>query len=183
MSLTDLQRLVPVPPPGSINTGSSPCPTTWLIARYGRPRTLMTQVCLPVTSPFWKARMVTADVGVFRVTGHRKAVELLRGSLAKVKARRPVLYAVLGTAGMLCCRNVRGASVPSNHALGLAIDFTIDGEIDRRGDGLCLAGLLDLYSVLKEDGWFWGAEFRVEDSMHFEVSSEVVRGWIAEGVF
>lgn len=127
--------------------------------------------------------MVTADVGSFRVTGHRKAVELLRDSLSKVRARKPELYAAIGTAGMLCCRNVRGARVPSNHSLGLAIDFTIGGVLDRRGDGLVQAGLVELYSVLKGDGWFWGAEFRVEDAMHFEVSYEVIRRWIAEGVF
>lgn len=183
MSIADLTKLVPVPPAGSINTKANPCPTTWLIAKYGRPRTLMTQACLPVTNPFWKTRMVTADVGPIRVTGHRKAVELLRGSLAKVKAREPELYAALGTAGMLCCRNVRGAAVPSNHSLGLAIDFTIGGVLDRRGDGLCQAGLFDLYAVLKGDGWFWAAEFRTEDAMHFEVSSEVVRDWIVEGTF
>lgn len=184
MSLSDLQKLVPCPPAGSVNTLASPCPTTWLIAKYGRPRSFMTQACLPVTSPFWRARMVTEDVGPFRVTGHRLAVALLRDSLGAVKTRNPGLYDALGTAGMLCCRNVRGAkSVPSNHSLGLAIDFTLGGVLDRRGDNLVQVGLFDLYAILKTFGWFWGVEFRTEDAMHFEVSYEVIRRWIAEGVF
>jgi hypothetical protein len=45
------------------------------------------------------------------------------------------------------------------------------------------AGLLDVYSVFKNFGWFWGAEYRVEDSHHFEVGAETVRKWILSGKF
>jgi hypothetical protein len=41
--------------------------------------------------------------------------------------------------------------------------------------------LLDLYGVMKGFGWFWGAEFRIEDGMHFEVGGEVIRQWINQG--
>ena len=83
---------------------------------------------------------------------------------------------------MLCCRRVRGTQKSlSNHGLGLALDITIGGKLDARGDGMVQKGLLDLYSILKLHGLFWGAGFGTEDSMHFEVSAQTVRKWIAEG--
>jgi hypothetical protein len=128
--------------------------------------------------------MVTENVGPFRVTGHRMAVAQLRAALEEVHNVFPLLYSKLSSAGMLCVRHVRGnPGVPSNHSLGLAIDFRIDGLLDPYGDGLCQKGLIDLYSVLKKYGFYWGAEFRKEDAMHFEISDELVRKWIAMGVF
>ncbi|HRJ97072.1 MAG TPA: M15 family metallopeptidase [Fimbriimonadaceae bacterium] len=187
-SLTDL---VPVPLAASINTGKHPCQTGELVHLFGLP-------CNPlphtpkgldaITNAKWRTRMVTQDVGPFRVTGHVLAVKLLRTSLTDVKARKPELHAALGTAGMLAVRavNIRGHYIdgrPSNHAFGLAVDFTIAGKLDVQGDGKVMAGLLDLYSVMKDHGWFWGAEFGVEDAMHFEVSWEIVRGWLAARTF
>ena len=66
---------------------------------------------------------------------------------------------------------------------GTAIDFTLDGQLDAPGDDQVQRGLLDLYSILKRFGWFWGAEFGREDAMHFEVGSRIVRDWINRGVF
>lgn len=128
--------------------------------------------------------MVTKTVGPFRVTGHKLAVELLAKSLARVKEGNKALYDQLGSAGMLCCRRVRGSrNTLSNHGLGLAIDFTLGGHLDVRGDNLVQKGLIDLYGFLKLDGWWWGAEFSTEDAMHFEVSAEKIQEWINGGVF
>lgn len=191
MSLTDLQRLVPVPPPGSINTGMSPCPTHFLVGKYGLPANPLPSEPRGVdaiTNQFWRSRMVTEDVGPFRVTGHRLAVALLRKALADVKGRDPALYAALGSAGMLAVRavRIRGKSIkglPSNHSLGLAVDIKILGNLDVQGDGKVMCGLLALYGILKRHGFYWGAEFSTEDAPHFEVCAETVMGWIAEGVF
>jgi hypothetical protein len=180
--MSKLTEFVPCPPPESINTGVSPCPTNMLVKRRGMPRAKLTDQCLSVTSIWWGHRMVTKNVGPFKVTGFDLAVELLTSSLATVKAKNPELYAALGSAGMLCCRHVRGVpGLLSNHALGMAIDFTIEGVLDTRGDGKVQRGLLDLYGVMKGFGWFWGAEFRIEDGMHFEVGGEVIRQWINQG--
>ena len=85
---------------------------------------------------------------------------------------------------MLCCRRVRGTKrTLSNHGLGLAVDFTINGKLDVRGDDLVQRGLLELYGILKGFGWYWGAEFGTEDAMHFEVSAEVVMKWVLDGIF
>lgn len=186
MTVAEMLKRIPAPHDGDVNTGVEPCPTSYLIQKYGLPRKVMPKDCISntATNPFWKDRFVTASVGPFKVTGHRKAVALLEESLSVVKHYKPWLYNELGTAGMLCIRHVRGhPNIPSNHALGLAVDFTIHGELDNAGDGLVQTGLLELYKILKTMGWFWGVEFAKEDAMHFEVSSAVVRKWIKEGTF
>jgi len=72
---------------------------------------------------------------------------------------------------MLCCRYVRGSKkVISNHSWGTAIDLTIAGRLDPPGDGFTQVGLLKLYRFFREAGWYWGAGFRREDSMHFELA-------------
>jgi len=184
--MSELTQLVKAPTRLFINRGVSPCPTLELVRRYGMPRhhTQIDDQCRPPTSEFWAGRMVAADVGPFRVSGHRAAVDLLRKSLAEVQKVNPVLYRELGSMGMLCVRWVRGHDgLLSNHSLGMAIDFTVSGVLDPYGDGLCQKGLIDLYRVMKLFGWYWGAGFRAEDAMHFEVSAKVVRDWIKRGVF
>lgn len=183
--MNQLTQLVKAPPSFSINRGMRPCPTLWLVRRYGMPRhhKQIDDQCRQPTSEFWAERMVAEDVGPFRVSGHRAAVELLRKSLDEVQNVDPVLYRELGSMGMLCVRWVRGhEGVLSNHSLGMAIDFTVAGVLDPYGDGLCQKGLIDLYRVMKQFGWYWGAGFRKEDSMHFEVSAKVVGDWIKRGV-
>lgn len=72
---------------------------------------------------------------------------------------------------MLCCRLVRGSrQTASNHSWGVAIDLKIDGELDRPGDGFVQSGLLRAYRFFHEEGWYWGAGFRREDAMHFELA-------------
>lgn len=183
MSLT---TLVPAPKASAINTGLNSCPTSDLIRRYGfpRPHNSIDDECRAASATFWQGRMVTESVGPYSVTGHKEAVRLLRHSLAAVKAAKPELYRALSSAGMLCVRWVRGhRGVLSNHSLGLAIDFKIHGVLDPYGDGKCQVGLLELYKVMKRFGWYWGAEFRKEDAMHFEVSAQKVYEWIREGKF
>lgn len=180
--------LVPAPADSAVNGKASPCPTNFLVDRYGLPRAVLTGDCQPVTSEFWKVRMVTEDVGPFRMTGHRLAVALFRQAFTAVKDRNPALYAVLGSAGGLCCRGVklRGRVLTdrvSNHGLGLALDVKIEGRLDVQGDGKVFQGLLDLYAILKDFGFYWGVEFGLEDAMHFEVSAEVVMKWVREGKF
>lgn len=182
--MSNLLELVDIPAKAGMNGGRTPCPTAMLVKKYGPPRSRLTQDCAQVTSAFWKTRIVTRSVGPFKATGHAEALKLLTTSMGKVKARYPELYAGLGSAGMLCCRLVRGSTKTlSNHGLGLAIDFTFQGKLDARGDGKCQRAMLLLYSVMKEDGWYWGAEFPTEDSMHFEVSAEKVDEWIKAGIF
>jgi len=118
------------------------------------------------------------------VTGLRPAVDALEKILNEIKSSVPQIHAVLGHEGMLCARFVRGSrSAISNHSWGTAIDLTLEGKLDTRGDGKTQAGLLEIYSVFNAHGFFWGAAFPTEDSMHFEASDELMRQWAKDGAF
>lgn len=179
-------RLVTPPHLSSVNEGVEPCPTTLLATRYGLPAKSLPENCggiSDVTSQFWRVRMRTEDVGPFKATGYVWALELLRRGLADLKKANAELYGLLGSAGMLCVRHVRGRpGVPSNHCFGMAIDLTIAGRLDPYDDDRVQAGLIEVYSHLKRHGFYWGLEFRREDAMHFEVSGNKVREWIRTGI-
>jgi hypothetical protein len=84
----------------------------------------------------------------------------------------------LSSAGMLCCRAVRGSTTNwSNHSWGSAIDLKIDGQLDAMGDGYTQLGLLMCSKFFNAQGWYWGAGFSREDAMHFEASEELIRKW------
>jgi len=174
--------LVPKPPAMSVNSGLSASTNKLMLGLFGAPSNKKTRDCGPVTNPQLKRALVTRSVGPFRVTGHRAAVNSLEQILAAVKAKEPQLYAMLGSAGMLCCRLVRGSTSSwSNHSWGFAIDITVGGELDQRGDDQVLAGMLALYKYFHAAGWYWGVEFPIEDAMHFEVAAETLKTWHAEG--
>ncbi len=151
----------------------------------GIPSTVIGPKCtMKVDNPSLKALMATADVGPFRVTGLRPAVESLARVLSDVAAEQPAIYAALGHEGMLCVRHVRdNPSAISNHAWGTAIDLTLEGKLDARGDGKVQAGLTLIAPIFNRHGWFWGVDFGVEDAMHFEASDGLIRSWAAKGLF
>lgn len=187
MDTSAYTRLVPKPSAASVNTGVSPLSQKTVLRIFGPPRVATGKYPLtddgPVTNPRLKSKIVTEDVGPFRVTGHRQAVASLRKIFTDVKAKHPELYSILGSAGMLCCRMVRGSKTSwSNHAFGFALDVTIGGKLDKRGDDKIQAGLLLLYAVFKTHGWYWGVEFGIEDGMHLEAGDELVRKWEQEGL-
>ena len=65
---------------------------------FGAPCAFTTS-CSTVTNSKLKPMIETRDVGPFRVTGMKLALDRLQAALDKVKAEKPDLYAVLGTAG------------------------------------------------------------------------------------
>lgn len=157
---------------------------TTMLNLIGNPRGSYGNDCRPVLSPKVKKLIVTEDVGPFRATGLKPAISTLRAILADVQTAEPDVYRLLGSAGMLCCRYVRGStSSLSNHSWGTAIDLTIDGRLDARGDGYAQAGLLQIYPIFNRHLFFWGAAFNTEDAMHFEASDQLIRQWYQEGWF
>jgi hypothetical protein len=179
MAITD-----PVGIPGGINQRVSSAKQTTMLALLGNPRDSYDAECREVTNQRLKALIVRRDVGPFRVTGLEPAVEGLRTIFAEIQQQEPEVYAGLGTAGMLCARLVRGSTTSiSNHSWGTAIDLTLDGVLDRRGDNKVQIGLTRIAPIFNHHDWFWGAGFRTEDAMHFEASDELVRSWHADGRF
>lgn len=155
---------------------------TTMLQVLGNPRGDYSQRCQEVTNERLRSLIVTEDVGPFRATGLQPAVRTLRAILADVKAAEPDVHERLGTAGMLCARFVRGStSSISNHSWGTAIDLTIDGVLDSRGDNHAQQGLLRIFKHFNDHGFYWGAAFPVEDAMHFEASDDLIRGWREKG--
>lgn len=148
----------------------------------GEPRASYSQDCQPVTNPKMKALLETRRIGPFTVTMLRPALDSLAAVIERLRVAEPQLHAALGTAGGLCARYVRGsASSVSSHAWGLAVDLTLSGLLDRMGDASTQSGLVLLAGFFNDAGWYWGAGYEREDSMHFEVGEALLRAWAAEG--
>lgn len=177
---TDYSRLVSKPASSSTNPGRTSPTASYMKRVIGTPGALTTN-CSPVTNPQIRRLMVTDSVGPFRVTGLKPAVDELKVIFARVKREKPDLYSQLGTPGMLCVRTVRGGSNFSNHSWGTAIDLKINGKLDQRGDNRTQLGLKQLYPYFHTQGFYWGAEFPTEDSMHFEASQELIAKWKRQG--
>jgi hypothetical protein len=162
-------QLVPVPTPGSINTGVDGATVASLNHFLGVPHP-------PHPSSIVAKHLVTIDVGPFHLTGFDLFLYDLREALAELKRDRPWLYNALGTAGCYNCRYIAGTHTPSVHAYGLAVDLTIGGILTPQGSHLGPVGLIHLYQQFKAYSvrtgkWFyWGAGFGHDDPMHWEVS-------------
>ena len=176
----------PEPLPNSINQGLTSPTATFLISELGVPGALNDDCTYVVTDPKIKNQIVTEDVGPFKVTGLKPAVSAIRRVFQKVKIADRELYNQLTTEGMLCIRKVRGGNSFSNHSWGLAIDIIIkknpdDKSTDVHGDDKTQLGLKKLYPYFHAEKFYWGASFPKEDSMHFEVSQELITQWKESG--
>lgn len=169
---------VPKPPREFINQGLTPVSNAFMVQALGQPREAYSADCQPMTNPILRRHVVTQPIGSFSVTGLRPAVNSLIAAIAQIQKDQPAIYAILGTAGMLCCRFVRGSQTSiSNHSWGTAIDFTLNGILDRRGDDQVQIGLTLIAPIMNQHGWYWGAAFRTEDAMHFEASRSLITQW------
>jgi hypothetical protein len=177
-----LTKLIGIPT--NINVGVGPARQATMLTVLGNPRSQYDDVCREVTNPKLKPLMVLASVGPFRVQGLRPAVESLKTIFEEVRVLEPDVHEAMGNAGMLCARLVRGSRQSiSNHSWGTAIDLTLDGVLDARGDNHVQEGLSRIAPIFNRNGWFWGAGFRVEDAMHFEVGDDLIRRWHSSGQF
>lgn len=181
MPLTDL-----IPIPSNINPGLNGARQLTMKSLLGLPRGSFTKNCQPITNPALRDLVRTADIGPLRVTGLGPAIDSLKEVVADIQQAQPEVFAILGTAGMLCARLVRGSNTSiSNHSWGTAIDLTLNGMLDERGDDARTTqrGLALIAPIFNQHGWFWGAGFPVEDSMHFELSEQKIRQMHEDGVF
>lgn len=166
-----------------VNTGMTNSGSKYLIGLFGKPREDLNENCQSMTNPLLKDLVKTENVGPIRVTMLEPAILSLRQVFRNVKIFEPELYDRISTAGSLCVRHIRGrpGSV-STHAYGLSVDLNIDGKLDTLGDGKTQLGLVILADFFKKEGWYWGAGFGREDSMHFQVSKEKIDQWLRQGL-
>ena len=164
------------------NSGITQPRNKTMLSILGQPRSNYGTNCQSITNPKLKAQVETRQVGAIRVTMLKPALDSLGRIMERLKVSDPDIHDALGTAGGLCVRLIRGSrSSISNHSFGTAIDVKLEGKLDGFGDGGTQFGLLILAELFNEEGWFWGATYRREDSMHFEVGEETLRKWVAEG--
>lgn len=148
----------------------------------GQPRDSYSDDCQPVTQTRLKSLLETRQIGPVRVTMVKPAMDSLARILDRLQQTEPDIYAAVGTAGALCARLIRGSrTAVSNHSWGTAIDLKLQDQLDGFADGGTQFGLLLLAELFNEEGWYWGATYNREDSMHFEVGVETLRKWQAEG--
>jgi hypothetical protein len=153
-----------------------------MLELLGQPRGSYSADCQGISNPALQALVETRQVGPIRATLLRPALDSLERIFNTLQATEPDIHAALGTAGGLCVRLIRGSSSSiSNHSFGTAIDLKLEGKLDGFGDGGTQFGLLLLAELFNAEGWYWGATYRREDSMHFEVGEETLRRWRAEG--
>lgn len=171
-------HLVPKPAPGTVNIGLEAANNAFMESKLGKPRDHYSSDCQPLTNEKLKRNTVIRNVGKFNVQGLAPAVASLSEVLADIAREQPDIHTILGTAGMLCCRFQRGSSRSiSNHSWGTAIDITLNGLLDVRGDNKTQFGLTLIAPIFNRHGWYWGATFRTEDSMHFEASQRLISVW------
>ena len=101
-------ELIPVPAKSTFNLGLTSPPNTYMLDLFGHPIVggayRSDGKCKSPDDPSFKARLVTKNFGPFIETGISPAVDSLQAVLDRVKVELPDLYALLGTAGMLCAR-------------------------------------------------------------------------------
>jgi len=162
----------------NVNAGLTNSSSSYLVGLFGLPRAEMTADCAPMTNPILKDLVQTVDVGPIRVTLLEPAIISLRQVFRNVQIFEPELYERISTAGSLCVRWIRGSTTSvSTHSFGLSVDLNIDGQLDVLGDDRTQLGLILLADFFKKEGWYWGAGFSREDSMHFQVSREKIEAW------
>ena len=176
---------LPRPTKQGINRGLN-CPSSsFMTSLLGLPRDDFTGKCQKVVNEHYLRKIDTRNIGPITVTGLSAALDSLEDILRDVERELPDLHALVGTEGMLCCRykKISGDVVndPSNHSFGTAIDIKLGRRLDSQGDDRVQLGLLILSRYFNAHGWYWGAAFKTEDAMHFEVARETLQRWRDDG--
>ncbi len=165
-----------------LNKGLTLASSAYLKQVFGLPNENLSDTCGKVTNAKLSSKLVLAEIGKIKARLLEPAVDSLRRIFSQIRAIDDDLYERVRSSGALCVRRIRGSSgAVSTHAYGLAIDLNVDGQLDTLGDGRTQLGLTILADIFQREGWFWGASFGREDSMHFEVSRELLDQWIAQG--
>jgi hypothetical protein len=166
----------------NLNKGLTVPTPSFLIDTFGPPRDALNDQCQDITNPRLAKLVEQRTVGPVSVKMLSPALDSLAVVLANIQRADPDLYARINTAGALCVRYIRGSTrAVSTHSFGLAVDLNIDGVLDTLGDGRTQLGLTIMSDFFNAEGWVWGAAYGREDSMHFEVSEEKIKEWIAAG--
>lgn len=147
------------------------------------------------TNPALLKLCKTDNVGPFRATGLKPAVDSLKEVMSEITNKYPDLICRLNNGGMRVVRYVSETTTLSNHSWGAAIDLKVDHIEDKRRDDKILHGLALIAPIFNKHKWYSGAGYKPkinkktgklksnEDAMHFEVSKEKLLEWRDAGLF
>ncbi len=191
----DFLEKIPVPPKTTFNVGLTSASNAVMVDLFGHPvknaKYRPDGKCTDINNATFKRLVDTRNVGPFRLTGIKPALDAITDIFARVKTEMPDLHTILQTDGMLCARftkiKQRDGTIKiwpgvSNHTWGTAVDIKLAGHSDTQGDNLTMRGLLILSTFFNSAGWYWGAAFPTEDAMHFEVSRSLLSKWRKDGL-
>lgn len=185
----DLDKLIAIPSP--INVGLTSISDkegyNWLINKMGIPGECLTKDCNnDKINEKLRVKMIRKKLTPqISVTLFNKFALLLEKIFNNLKNVRQDLYDNVKKDGSLCCRAVRGSETKySNHSWGLAIDLYFGKDSLPRGTNATQLGIAQLAPYLMNEGIFWAAAFtgRSVDSMHFEVSKELLIAWCRDDI-
>lgn len=139
--------------------------------------------CQAPTNPDFIAQLWEGPIGPFMVRGHHLFLRALRAGFDELAVSHPDLIPLIGNAGCICCRWVRGyPGVISNHSFGCAIDLTVGGILVPLGADWWTQGHALIYEAMHKQEIYSGAGYHNrKDGMHFEASNELLATWVSDG--
>ena len=149
----------------------------------GEPRGSYSQDCQPVTNPRMLKLLETRKIGGFTHHDDSPGARIRCRPSWIGSSRKNRKYTPPSAPPVRSARASSAArpSSVSSHAWAAAVDLTLKKNLDRMGDGTTQFGLVILAEAFNDAGWYWGAGYGREDSMHFEVGEDLLRKWVAEG--
>jgi peptidoglycan hydrolase-like protein with peptidoglycan-binding domain len=198
VSLTDAgpyQRTIDKPDKGTYNVGLRSLTNQLMLEELGEPRLQRDYDDAGKTpdNPRILKNLLRQSVGPFSAQGLAPVVLSLQAVMSDIYKLQPEVYPLLRSRGMLVCRWTRakaGEPPPpaskrsiSNHSWGCAIDIAIGqgkNALDSRGDNKVQHGLNLIAPIFNSHGWYWGAAFKIEDAMHFEVGVDLLQTFLGK---
>ncbi|MEM6307646.1 MAG: peptidoglycan-binding protein, partial [Pseudomonadota bacterium] len=174
-----------VPVPSGFNTGLRSVNNSLMISVFGMPRGNFSQHCKEPTNIDFRnqCEFGSSIPQLGKIWwGFKPALESLHDVMADISRRAPAVYDLMGHAGMGCARYIRGSSSTiSNHSWAQAIDITLGGGVDPYNNNKITRGMIEIIPIFNDHKWYSGCYFSREDSMHLEVSRDLLEQWISSG--
>ena len=177
------EDVIAIPPTDTFNKGLSSASETTMLRLLGVPGE-KARDCGPASEALRRRMSSRVDVGPFKVTGLKIAVNSLKQVFDEAEEMIPNVLAAVKNDGMLCVRLKRHSDTSfSNHSWGTAIDLFFGDAAVPMGRQKTARGCLQLAPFFNKHGWYWGAGFSGDsvDSMHFELAEETIKAALGGG--
>jgi len=137
-------------------------------------------VSLPWVTTFKLEGEVVSKIRITKINGVDKKLAIVRNLLlalppVRKKELRGIVFDVKGYSGYRQ-KKIRGASFPSAHSWGIAVDINWDTSYYHRDSKKKYANNVpqDVVNIFESQGFIWGGRWSHFDSMHFEYRPELI---------